>query len=272
VTGEVFISYAHDGDQHVEAVRQFWQLLRAHGVDARLDVGATPGRQDWPVWMMSELRQADFVIVVASPAYRKRAEGQAAPDEGRGVQFEGALLRELLYADRQKWFSRILPVILPGQSRDGIPIFLSPVSGSVYRVTELTSAGVQPLLTVLTGRSQPAPVPQPAPVAGHRSKVAGLADLAAALGQIPEFDDATARQQVLRMLEPEIRQHIESAPTTRMHLIAIVRGCARFGEPGRTALLDLLRSVLPQGDPAVRAAISAVQTSPLFGDPGPAGS
>ena len=155
MAGPVFISYAHDGDQHVESVRKLWQLLRTHGVDARLDVGATAARQDWPVWMMAELKRADFVLVVASPAYRKRAEGEAAADEGRGVQFEGALLRELLYADRPRWFPRILPVILPGQSPDGIPIFLSPVSGSIYRVTELTPAGVQPLLSVLTGQPQP---------------------------------------------------------------------------------------------------------------------
>jgi hypothetical protein len=102
--------------------------------------------------------------------------------------------------------------------------------------------------------------------------VAGLTDLATALGRIPEWDDATARQQMLRMLDPEIRQHIESASTTRLHLIAIIRGCARFGEPGRTALLDLLRSVLPQADPAVRAAISTVEASPLFDEPRRAGS
>ena len=80
----VFISYAHDSDEHEEAVRDLWILLRSCGVDAKLDKPAAERRQDWPLWMLRQVRDARYVLVVASPAYRRRAEGDAAADEGRG--------------------------------------------------------------------------------------------------------------------------------------------------------------------------------------------
>lgn len=122
----VFISYAHDSDDHQEAVRDLWILLRGCGIDARLDLPAAERRQDWPLWMLEQIREADYVLVIASPAYRRRAEGTAAADEGRGVQFEAALLREELYRDRDAGMGKFLPVVLPGQSADDIPAYNCP--------------------------------------------------------------------------------------------------------------------------------------------------
>ena len=146
----VFISYAHDSTLHQEAVRDLWVLLRSLGVDAKLDLPAAERRQDWPLWMHEQVREADYVLVIASPAYRQRAEGDAPPGEGRGVQFEAALIREELYRDRKVGITRFLPVLLPGRSAEEIPAFLGPVSATFYRILELTPAGVERLLRVLT--------------------------------------------------------------------------------------------------------------------------
>ncbi|OLB81479.1 MAG: hypothetical protein AUI14_03120 [Actinobacteria bacterium 13_2_20CM_2_71_6] len=155
---EVFISYAHDSVEHREAVRQLWVLLRSCGVDARLDLSYQNERRDWSVWMAAQIDGADHVIVVASPAYKRRAEGGAASDDGRGVQWEAAHLRERLYADRATWLPKLVPVILPGRSVDEIPDFLQPYSASRYPVAELSRAGIEPLLRVLLGRPlDPAP-------------------------------------------------------------------------------------------------------------------
>jgi len=155
----VFISYAHDSDDHQEAVRDLWILLRGCGIDARLDLPAAERRQDWPLWMLEQIREADFVLVIASPAYRRRAEGTATADEGRGVQFEAALLREELYRDRDAGMGKFLPVVLPGQSADDIPAYLGQTTATHYRVTEMTQAGVERLLRVLT--DQPLEVEPP---------------------------------------------------------------------------------------------------------------
>jgi tetratricopeptide (TPR) repeat protein len=161
----VFVSYAHDSERHIEQVVRFCRFLREVGVDARLDQWAESSRRDWSTWANEQMEKADFVLVVASPAYKQRAADQVAPNAGRGVQFEAALIREKLFADRDRWLPRVLPVVLPGLEVDDIPSFLQPRSASHYRVTSFTVAGAEQLLRVLTAqplsvRPELGPVPE----------------------------------------------------------------------------------------------------------------
>ncbi|HZN18176.1 MAG TPA: CHAT domain-containing protein [Micromonosporaceae bacterium] len=148
----VLISYAHDNPAHKEQVRRFWTLLRREGLDAKLDVVAANERQFWPQWMSEQIRLARFVLVVASPGYRERAEGAGDPAVGRGVRWEARQLMELLYADAEAGRRKVVPVILPGGDEAGLPDWSSPVGGTTYRVEELTSAGVDALVRLLTGQ------------------------------------------------------------------------------------------------------------------------
>lgn len=154
-----FISYAHDDREHEERVRQFWLFLRANGVDAVLDLAATDQRTGWTQWMTQQVRDADRVLVVASPAYRRRAEGDAGPAEGRGVQWEAGLIQELFYADQQAGLGRFLPVVLPGCSATDLPLWMRPASTTRYEITDFTVAGAKALLRVLT--SQPGVIVPP---------------------------------------------------------------------------------------------------------------
>jgi SEFIR domain len=149
----VLISYAHDTSDgsHGVAVRRLWEFLRFCGIDARLDLPAGQQRQDWALWMADEIRAADFVLVIASPAYRERAEGRSGPDVGRGIQWEARLIRDAFFRD-QHALNRFLPVVLPGQSLDGVPDFLAPSTTSVYAVPDFTVAGAKSLLRLLTGQ------------------------------------------------------------------------------------------------------------------------
>ncbi|WP_460916864.1 CHAT domain-containing protein [Plantactinospora veratri] len=150
----VFISYAHQDSDHGELVRRLWLLLRSLGVDAKLDVTATAHRQFWPDWMSEQVREAAFVLVVASPAYRERGEDRGDRSTGRGVRWEARLLKERWYADPEAGLRSILPVVLPDGDVDGLPDWLVPVGGSVYHVPELTATGVEELLRVLTAQPQ----------------------------------------------------------------------------------------------------------------------
>jgi len=152
VAVRVFISYAHDDAAHEDRVRDFWRFLREHGVDARADMSAAERRQDWAEWMTQEVRYAERVLVVASPAYKRRAEGHAGPAEGRGVQWEARLIRDLFYADQQDGLQRFLPVVLPGCSADDIPLWMGPAATTHYQVSEYTVAGAETLLRLLTGQ------------------------------------------------------------------------------------------------------------------------
>lgn len=196
-----FLSYAHDTPGHRELVREFWFFLRRYGVDAWADFNPAEQRQEWPRTMESEVHRAEFILVIASPEYRRRSAADRPPGEtvGRGVEYEAALIRERLYGDRHRWFSRVLPVILPGVSRDDVPAFLLPATSTVYWVTDFTVEGAEQLLRVLTGQPGeivPAPglrphlPPRSAPTS-RRERLVG--DLIARLRALPAMENPRTR-------------------------------------------------------------------------------
>ncbi|WP_328308369.1 toll/interleukin-1 receptor domain-containing protein [Streptomyces sp. NBC_00442] len=148
----VFISYAHedDGGAHIDRVRALWRLLRSLGIDARLDLPAGEAPQDWALWTHEQYRAADFVLVIASPAYKRRAEGTEAPGTGAGVIWEARLIRGEIYDRPDDWYRRILRVVLPGCSLDDLPDYLGGRTTTYYEVAPLTAEGAERLVRYLT--------------------------------------------------------------------------------------------------------------------------
>ncbi len=72
----VFISYARDSDKHAERVENLATSLRNNGIDSRLDQWCQTGIAELGVgpWIELQIREADFVVVVCSPAYKKNSE------------------------------------------------------------------------------------------------------------------------------------------------------------------------------------------------------
>ncbi|MFK0025350.1 SEFIR domain-containing protein [Streptomyces sp. NPDC090798] len=149
-TASAFISYAHDHQEHVDQVRAFWKFLRSCGIDGQLDLPAGERRQDWALWMLRGIRDSRHVLVVASPEYKRRAEGDAPAGEGMGVRWEALLLRNLVYEDPVAALDRIIPVVLPGGSPADLPVWLGGRSHAHYPVEEFTVAGGEKLLRLLT--------------------------------------------------------------------------------------------------------------------------
>ncbi|MEV0338475.1 SEFIR domain-containing protein [Nocardia sp. NPDC050713] len=157
----MFVSYSHDSPEHKELVRQFCTFLRSEaGVDVRLDAWDDYERRDWSLWAIDQLSAADFVVVIASPAYKRRADGTAAADEGRGAQFEAAIIRDGLTRNLRGETRRILPVVLPGRSVDEIPVFLAAHSTTHYEISEFTTEGINDLLAAFSGVSEHAAPPR----------------------------------------------------------------------------------------------------------------
>ena len=147
----VFISYACDSERHKRQVHDFAWFLRAEGgIDVRFDLWDANRRRDWSVWILEQVHEADFVLVIASPAYKRRTDSRAGSSQGWGVQFESALLRDLLTQDRDAWIHKVLPVVLPGRSVEEIPAFLQPHAASCYVLASVTMAGVDELYRVIT--------------------------------------------------------------------------------------------------------------------------
>jgi SEFIR domain-containing protein len=160
----VFVSYAHESDEHGEQVLALATFLRSEGVTVVLDRWATHERRDWYAWAILEMTRADFVLVVASRRYRAMGDGNGPSGESRGVTSEAALLRELVYGDRAVWLPKVLPVLLAGHGVAEIPLFLQPHTASRYVVPSFDRAGAEELLRVIrrepaTGETRPTPPP-----------------------------------------------------------------------------------------------------------------
>jgi NB-ARC domain/SEFIR domain len=146
---KVFVSYAYDSPAHVDDVLRLVELLQTNGSDIWIDKQVAE-RVGWGEWTGGKIEDADYVLAIASPAYRQVGDGRAPADEHRGVRAELALLRELQQADWQTWTRKILPVLLPGRSEADVPRFLYPHDRTHYRVTDFTVEGADALIRLLT--------------------------------------------------------------------------------------------------------------------------
>jgi tetratricopeptide (TPR) repeat protein len=229
----VFISYAHEpgSDAHGDLVRQLWLFLRAQGIDAHVDLVAVGRRQDWALWMADQIREADHILVIASPAYRTRAQGQSSPEQGRGVQWEARLIRDAFYRD-QSALNRFVPVILPGQTADGVPDFLAPATTTMYYVEQFTVDGAESLLRLLTGQPaevQPPLGPKPI-LPPNSSKLPGEPDHVAG-AVLNEIGDVSGQAV-------KCRPHASVLPTPSSHFVDqddVVRKVLDLLEQRRTA-------------------------------------
>jgi TIR domain len=145
----VFVSYAQESEEHKQAVTALCALLRRERVDVRFDQEGLEQRRDWDEWTTTHILRSDYVIAIASPAYRDVGNRQVPPGRNRGLISEYVRLADLLHRDREQWTRRILPVVLPGRSPEEIPLSFLPGIGDYYAVDDFTPAGAADLLTVL---------------------------------------------------------------------------------------------------------------------------
>lgn len=247
---QAFISYAHDSDEHRSQVRRLWYFLRNHGVDAWCDLDVAEERQEWPRLIESEMDRNAFILIIASPEYRERADRQPGNPHGRGVEYEAALIRERLYGDRSRWFARILPVVLPGRSSHELPDFLLPRSATVYYVREFTVAGAERLLRALTrqmSQTRPplGPVPplpqQPAPT-DERSCL--IEELIQRLRTLPGVQTPAARATFVDMVAERLASPL--AVPGQADLASFLRELVATLAPrpgGLVALADVVRAL-----------------------------
>ncbi|MGW1769459.1 toll/interleukin-1 receptor domain-containing protein [Streptomyces sp. NPDC002073] len=155
-----FISYSHgDSNHHDEKVRTLWLRLRAEGVNAEIDISAAEQPQRWADYMNKTIEEADFILVVASPSYKRRAEGAEDPGGGYGVPWEAAHIKHYMYTHPGTWEKRILKILMAGGTPDEFPNFLGPHTVTYYNVDPATGAGIEKLVRYMTG--QPLEIPPP---------------------------------------------------------------------------------------------------------------
>lgn len=226
----VFVSYAHDSEEHKICVLQFCRLLRRHGVDAWLDRYDGDERRDWYAWYVDQVAVSDYVLVIASPGYRAVGDGNGSAGHHRSVQAEAAHLRDLLHADRPTWTRRLLPVVLPGRSIRDIPVFLQPSGASHYVVSALTLAGITDLLRTLT-RQNAYPPPVLGPILELPPETVPTAATVPSTSMTSETPDRTVTQ----FQDPH---RAPAGTATTVYQQWVTGGSAGASGPGATAIVN----------------------------------
>jgi hypothetical protein len=150
-----FISYSRDSPQHCERVLALAERLAADGCACALDQWEPNPAEGWPAWMDRQLDEADFVLVVCTPGYYRKAKAGRRPAAGLGVRFESVLILNDLY-QAEMWNERFVPVLF--EDLDPTQI-LRPLRGYTrHRVDR--EDGYEDLLRQLTGQPRLRP-PRP---------------------------------------------------------------------------------------------------------------
>ncbi|HVH99913.1 MAG TPA: SEFIR domain-containing protein [Enhygromyxa sp.] len=132
----VFISYSDDSPAHAKRVLELAQWLRSHGVDATLDQFEESPEEGWPRWIYRQIRESEFVLIIATPGYLRRCEHDEPRVDvsGSSVKFGSHLSVQELHeaGGRNKKF---IPVLFGGDAIvESVPL---PLRGSTcYRLPE----------------------------------------------------------------------------------------------------------------------------------------
>ena len=135
---KVFVSYSQDNEEHSSRVRRLSDRLRNDGVDCQIDQYEIAPAEGWRRWMDRRIAWADFVLVICTETYHRRARGEEAEGQGLGATYEASQLLDLLYAAGMR-NERTIPILFEGATVDDIPLPLR--SYSRYHLEEGGSDG-----------------------------------------------------------------------------------------------------------------------------------
>jgi hypothetical protein len=124
---KVFISYSQDSPDHMARVLKLADQLRTDGVDADIDQYESAPPQGWPTWMERQISDSDFILIVCTEVYKRRADGKEEYGKGRGVIWESILTTQYLYNAATN-NTRFIPVLLEKSHVEFIPLHLQPAS------------------------------------------------------------------------------------------------------------------------------------------------
>ena len=97
----VFISYAHESDEHRRRVYGLAASLRRDEFEVLIDIEKKT-KEDWPLWMKRQIKSADYILCICTEEYLKRFELDGPPDGGWGVGWEGSLIRKMFYKSKSQ--------------------------------------------------------------------------------------------------------------------------------------------------------------------------
>lgn len=113
-----FISYSWDSEPHRAWVRKLATRLRESGIDAILDQFHCAPGMDLTKFMEKSVREADFVLLVCTPNFSKKADAGAG-----GVGYEKMIVTgEMLTGIARE--TKFVPLLREGDAKESLPSYL----------------------------------------------------------------------------------------------------------------------------------------------------
>lgn len=115
---KVFISYAWDGEDSNNWVKNMATDLRNNGIDASLDQWRLVPGDRLPFFMEQSVKANKYVLIICTPKYKFRSENRVG-----GVGYEGDIMSAEILQDTNS--RKFIPILQAGDKNTAVPGWLS---------------------------------------------------------------------------------------------------------------------------------------------------
>lgn len=115
---KVFISYSWDSELNKEWVKKLTDSLIENGVDADLDQYDLELGDRLPEFMENKITNSDFVLIICTENYKKKADSRKS-----GVGYEGHIISGALLSSANE--RKFIPILRSDDISNIMPIFLA---------------------------------------------------------------------------------------------------------------------------------------------------
>lgn len=109
--------------------------LRREGIDCNIDQYETSPPEGWFRWMINQIEEADFVLIVCTENYEKLFKGKDEVGKGMGAKWEGAIITQELYYSEAN--NKCIPIVFSPQDSKYIPSILKSATYYVLNMEEI---------------------------------------------------------------------------------------------------------------------------------------
>ena len=114
---KVFISYSWDSDEHKRWVRRLSDELNDAGIETLLDEKDIPLGERFTVFMERSISESDFVLLVLTPEYKRKADNRL--NVASGVGYEDQIMTEEV--NELNNHIKYIPVLASGGWKESTP-------------------------------------------------------------------------------------------------------------------------------------------------------
>lgn len=194
-----FISYSWDYQEHKDWVRVIAENLQENGVKRFLDQWDLRPGSDLPKYMEDCIRESDFVLLVCTPAFAKKANLQQG-----GVGYEKAIVTGEIFSEMNRE-SKFIPILRKGNAGESLPSYLKNRLYIDFRDDKIFSESLEELLRHIYSKPKYKRPP---------------------LGRQPIMDFSSSSQKLMSGLPRTSSKDIESF----VQVMGIVPGTSNYGD------------------------------------------